>query len=366
MKKIIALFMSLFFLLGITTTSFAVEAGTNIVDMSILSKMDAIHNSNMSNAKSASSSDSYGGIYYKNGKIVLLTTENANISKYKADSDIIIEHCDYTYAELETAWQTIADRASEIPNFVSVGIAPKRNRVVLTVENKAVLKQDELSWLPTGLLEIAESNPIKPTATIGCGDTMKNATRNSTSSCCVGVRTNSGINGLIIQGHETLVNDTIKNASNQTIGSVTQRVQNTTSVGPDACFVTLTSGNSVTNTIPEITGANTVVAGQTFSVYAGLPVHMRGKNSRPFSSGEVDEVSVQYQWTEDRDGLTHYYIGAKATYLSKVGDSGGIVFVYTNLGPIWAGVQSGGGETVSYSVFAKATDIASYFGCSVS
>ena len=105
------------------------------------------------------------------------------------------------------AWQTIADRASEIPNFVSVGIAPKRNRVVLTVENKAVLKQNKLSWLPTGLLEIAESKPIQPTATIGCGDSMKNGTRNSTSSCCVGVRTNSDVNGLIIQGHETLVEE---------------------------------------------------------------------------------------------------------------------------------------------------------------
>lgn len=135
--------------------------------------------------------------------------------------------------------------------------------------------------------------------------------------------------------------------------------------GPDACFVTLNSGNTVTNTIPEITGANAVVSGQTYTIQAGLPVYMRGHKTKPFSSGEVDEVSIYYQWTENRDGLTHYYVGAKATYPSKVGDSGGFVFVYTDLGPIWAGLQSGGGETVNYSVFAKATDIASYFGCYV-
>ena len=40
----------------------------------------------------------------------------------------------------------------------------------------------------------------QPTASIGCGNTMKNSTRGSTSSCCVGIRTNSGVNGLIIQG----------------------------------------------------------------------------------------------------------------------------------------------------------------------
>lgn len=294
-------------------------------------------------------------------------TDATKLADYKSDDDIIVEQCDYTYAQLEAAWDTIVNHASIIPNFVSVGIAPKENRVILAVESKADFEQIKMNWFPSKLVKVIESAPIQPTYSIGCGNTMKNSTRGSTSSCCVGVRTNSGVNGLIMQGHETLVGDVIKNGSSQTIGSVTQRVQNTSKVtqGPDACFVTLNSGNSVTNTIPEITGSNTMVSSQAFSVYAGLPVYMRGHKTQPFSSGEVDEINVYYEWTENRDGLVHYYVGAKATYPSKVGDSGGLVFAYTNLGPIWAGVQSGGGESVNYSVFAKATNISSYFGCYV-
>lgn len=357
-------------MLGITSIASATENKLEIVDVDLLNKMDAVHNDFMVAAKRSPSDDTYGGVYYDNGNIVLLTTMNPDsattkVSAYNGDDAIIVKQCDYTYAEIEAAWETIVNHASEIPNFVSVGIAPKENRVILAVEDKADFEQNKASWFPNNIVRVIESAPIQPTYSIGCGNTMKNSTRGSTSSCCVGVRTNSGVNGLIIQGHETLVGDVIKNGSSQTIGNVTQRVQNTSTAGPDACFVTLNSGNTVTNTIPEITGLNAVVSSQTYNVYAGVPVHMRGYKSQPFSSGEVDQVTVYYQWTEGRDGLTHYYVGAKATYPSKVGDSGGLVFVYTNLGPIWAGLQSGGGETVNYSVFAKATDIASYFGCYV-
>ena len=348
------------------------SSNLNIVDISILEKMDNVHSALTEASKKGIYEDTYGGMYYDKGRIILLTTSTSkgtvlSVAAYKNDSDISIMSCDYTFAELEAAWSTIVENASSIPKFVSVGISPKKNRVTLAVEDKTLLDSNKLAWFPAGVTEIVESAPIQPTASIGCGNTMKNSTRGSTSSCCVGVTTNSGINGLIIQGHETLVGDVIKNGSRQTIGSVTQRVQNTSTAtqGPDACFVTLNSGNTVTNTIPEISGANAVVSGQTYTIQAGLPVHMRGHKTKPFSSGEIDEVSVYYQWTENRDGLTHYYVGAKATYPSKVGDSGGFVFVYTDLGPIWAGLQSGGGETVNYSVFAKATDIASYFGCYV-
>ena len=368
-RKILAVLLTLALMLSFMPIAGA-SSNFNIVDVDILDKMDDVHSTLTEASKNEVYEDTYGGMYYDNGRIILLATSTSNgtvssVTADKNDSDINIMPCDYTFAELEAAWNTIVENASSIPKFVSVGISPKKNRVTLAVEDKTFFDSSKLAWFPVGITEIVESAPIQPTASIGCGNTMKNSTRGSTSSCCVGVTTNSGVNGLIIQGHETLVGDVIKNGSSQTIGSVTQRVQNTSTAGPDACFVTLNSGNTVTNTIPEITGANAVVSGQTYNVYAGLPVYMRGHKTQPFSSGEVDQVTVYYQWTENRDGLTHYYVGAKATYPSKVGDSGGFVFVYTNLGPIWAGLQSGGGETVNYSVFAKATDIASYFGCYV-
>lgn len=83
----------------------------------------------------------------------------------------------------------------------------------------------------------------------------------------------------------------------------------------------------------------------------------------PFNSGKVTLENVHYSWP-DRDGNTHNYQGAQANYSAQAGDSGGLVFVYTNLGPIWAGVQSGGGAGY-LSVFARATDVVSSLNVSV-
>lgn len=80
-------------------------------------------------------------------------------------------------------------------------------------------------------------------------------------------------------------------------------------------------------------------------------------------TGKVTLENVHYSWP-DRDGNTHNYQGAQANYSAQAGDSGGLVFVYTNLGPIWAGVQSGGGAGY-LSVFARATDVVSSLNVSV-
>lgn len=378
MKKTIATVLALILSLGIITVALATANSPQVIDPDILDKMDAIHAA-MSNdfsgeieivdIASSTSNDTYGGIYYEDGKIVLLTTESvsqpsAEINAYQNDKDIILRKCDFTYAALEQAWNLVMGHIDNIPGFISLGIAPIENRVVLTVEDADLLNQKIFSWLPDEIVKIEESAPMQPTASIGAGNSMKNSTRGSSSSCCVGVVTNSGTKGLIIQGHQTLVGDTIKNGSGSTIGSVTARVQNTTDYGPDASFVTLNSGNSVTNTIPEITNGNVIVAGRAYeNMYAGMPVYMRGSKTQPFSSGEVTQVSLTYYWDEARDNQRHYYTGVRASYPSISGDSGGFVFFYTTSGPVWCGVQSGGGETVDYSVFARATDVASYFNC---
>ncbi len=106
-----------------------------------------------------------------------------------------------------------------------------------------------------------------------------------------------------------------------------------------------------------------MVPGRTFDVYVDLPVYMRARHAYPFNSGKVTLENVHYSWP-DRDGNTHNYQGAQANYSAQAGDSGGLVFVYTNLGPIWAGVQSGGGAGY-LSVFARATDVVSSLNVSV-
>lgn len=86
----------------------------------------------------------------------------------------------------------------------------------------------------------------------------------------------------------------------------------------------------------------------------------------PELDNELSEETLKIIPIEDtdRDGNTHNYQGAQANYSAQAGDSGGLVFVYTNLGPIWAGVQSGGGAGY-LSVFARATDVVSSLNVSV-
>ena len=95
---------------------------------------------------------------------MLLTTErgsqSAALAAYRSDKDIIIRQCDYTYAEIEQAWKTVANHADEIPNFVSVGIAPKKNRVILAVEDESKFCPEQFAWFP-GSIEESES-PISP------------------------------------------------------------------------------------------------------------------------------------------------------------------------------------------------------------
>ena len=152
------------------------SSNLNIVD---LDKMDDIHSALSEASKRGVYEDTYGGLYYDNGRIILLTTNasrgtDSSVAAYKNDSDISIVSCDYTFAELETAQNIIVENASSIPKFVSVGISPKKNRVTLAVEDKTLLDSNKLAWVPSGVTEIVESDPIQPTASIGCGNTMKN------------------------------------------------------------------------------------------------------------------------------------------------------------------------------------------------
>lgn len=84
------------------------SSNLNIVDIDILDKMDDIHSALSEASKRGVYEDTYGGLYYDNGRIILLTTNasrgtDSSVAAYKNDSDISIVSCDYTFAELETA-----------------------------------------------------------------------------------------------------------------------------------------------------------------------------------------------------------------------------------------------------------------------
>lgn len=344
------------------------------LDYALYEQADKLSKSFINQNTKKAIDDNYGGTYYDDGDFVFMFKDTSKVVASQAQSIIKnaglrMKGCIYSYNELMETMDSISNKVvPKLNGFTCIGMDTPNNTVVVQYveDDPTVIKQlcieADIKLEMVAFKKI--SAPILPTSTMYAGKTSYNSTRGSTSSACVGVNGPGGA-AFIIQGHDTLVGDSIKpSSSDSTVGSVYSRCQPMiTGREADASYVLLNSGHNFSNILDGITSANVMVPGRTFDVYVDLPVYMRARHAYPFNSGKVTLENVHYSWP-DRDGNTHNYQGAQANYSAQAGDSGGLVFVYTNLGPIWAGVQSGGGAGY-LSVFARATDVVSSLNVSV-
>lgn len=344
------------------------------LDYALYEQADKLSKSFINQNTKKAIDDNYGGTYYDDGDFVFMFKDTSKVVASQAQSIIKnaglrMKGCIYSYNELMETMDSISNKVvPKLNGFTCIGMDTPNNTVVVQYveDDPTVIKQlcieADIKLEMVAFKKI--SAPILPTSTMYAGKTSYNSTRGSTSSACVGVNGPGGA-GFIIQGHDTLVGDSIKpSSSDSTVGSVYSRCQPMiTGREADASYVLLNSGHNFSNILDGITSANVMVPGRTFDVYVDLPVYMRARHAYPFNSGKVTLENVHYSWP-DRDGNTHNYQGAQANYSAQAGDRGGLVFVYTNLGPIWAGVQSGGGAGY-LSVFARATDVVSSLNVSV-
>lgn len=344
------------------------------LDYALYEQADKLSKSFINQNTKKAIDDNYGGTYYDDGDFVFMFKDTSKVVASQAQSIIKnaglrMKGCIYSYNELMETMDSISNKVvPKLNGFTCIGMDTPNNTVVVQYveDDPTVIKQlcieADIKLEMVAFKKI--SAPILPTSTMYAGKTSYNSTRGSTSSACVGVNGPGGA-GFIIQGHDTLVGDSIKpSSSDSTVGSVYSRCQPMiTGREADASYVLLNSGHNFSNILDGITSANVMVPGRTFDVYVDLPVYMRARHAYPFNGGKVTLENVHYSWP-DRDGNTHNYQGAQANYSAQAGDSGGLVFVYTNLGPIWAGVQSGGGAGY-LSVFARATDVVSSLNVSV-
>lgn len=344
------------------------------LDYALYEQADKLSKSFINQNTKKAIDDNYGGTYYDDGDFVFMFKDTSKVVASQAQSIIKnaglrMKGCIYSYNELMETMDSISNKVvPKLNGFTCIGMDTPNNTVVVQYveDDPTVIKQlcieADIKLEMVAFKKI--SAPILPTSTMYAGKTSYNSTRGSTSSACVGVNGPGGA-GFIIQGHDTLVGDSIKpSSSDSTVGSVYSRCQPMiTGREADASYVLLNSGHNFSNILDGITSANVMVPGRTFDVYVDLSVYMRARHAYPFNSGKVTLENVHYSWP-DRDGNTHNYQGAQANYSAQAGDSGGLVFVYTNLGPIWAGVQSGGGAGY-LSVFARATDVVSSLNVSV-
>ena len=344
------------------------------LDYALYEQADKLSKSFINQNTKKAIDDNYGGTYYDDGDFVFMFKDTSKVVASQAQSIIKnaglrMKGCIYSYNELMETMDSISNKVvPKLNGFTCIGMDTPNNTVVVQYveDDPTVIKQLCIeAYIKLEMVAFKKiSAPILPTSTMYAGKTSYNSTRGSTSSACVGVNGPGGA-GFIIQGHDTLVGDSIKpSSSDSTVGSVYSRCQPMiTGREADASYVLLNSGHNFSNILDGITSANVMVPGRTFDVYVDLPVYMRARHAYPFNSGKVTLENVHYSWP-DRDGNTHNYQGAQANYSAQAGDSGGLVFVYTNLGPIWAGVQSGGGAGY-LSVFARATDVVSSLNVSV-
>ena len=335
------------------------------LDYALYEQADKLSKSFINQNTKKAIDDNYGGTYYDDGDFVFMFKDTSKVVASQAQSIIKnaglrMKGCIYSYNELMETMDSISNKVvPKLNGFTCIGMDTPNNTVVVQYveDDPTVIKQlcieADIKLEMVAFKKI--SAPILPTSTMYAGKTSYNSTRGSTSSACVGVNGPGGA-GFIIQGHDTLVGDSIKpSSSDSTVGSVYSRCQPMITTGreADASYVLLNSGHNFSNILDGITSANVMVPGRTFDVYVDLPVYMRARHAYPFNSGKVTLENVHYSWP-DRE----------ANYSAQAGDSGGLVFVYTNLGPIWAGVQSGGGAGY-LSVFARATDVVSSLNVSV-
>ena len=284
------------------------------LDYALYEQADKLSKSFINQNTKKAIDDNYGGTYYDDGDFVFMFKDTSKVVASQAQSIIKnaglrMKGCIYSYNELMETMDSISNKVvPKLNGFTCIGMDTPNNTVVVQYveDDPTVIKQlcieADIKLEMVAFKKI--SAPILPTSTMYAGKTSYNSTRGSTSSACVGVNGPGGA-GFIIQGHDTLVGDSIKpSSSDSTVGSVYSRCQPMiTGREADASYVLLNSGHNFSNILDGITSANVMVPGRTFDVYVDLPVYMRARHAYPFNSGKVTLENVHYSWP-DRDGNT--------------------------------------------------------------
>lgn len=165
----IVLLLMLFVMPGLTSNVMAASDGTGItetIDINLSYKMDKIHSGAQDYYSRNPGKDIYGGVYYENGKIVLLTTTGIAtdwLEQYKDDTDVVVRRCDYSYAQLESALGVLLFHINEIPGYVSIGLAVHKNRVILIVTDITAFEKMTFDWFPVGMVTVMIGQPLLQT-----------------------------------------------------------------------------------------------------------------------------------------------------------------------------------------------------------
>jgi len=342
---------------------------TNKEMTEISSKVDAIYSGNDENE--IKYSENFGGKYIDdNNNLIVQILENTDIKEIEKikslSEDIILKYVDNSYNELDAVNTEITNyfelngvkNTPLLANYIDI----INNNVVVELENNTL---EEQTWFKKNVSNSPLINFIKgqnyhSTSVYNAGSGINNG------NCSVGYRAKlNGVAGFVTAGHCFKSED-----KNLTLGTVSKR---RVSGQLDAEFITVSSGNSVTNTLQYPHYFATKINTRTSSSYTssnisvGTAIAKNGSRTG-LTTGKILNLNFSMK-VDDGIYLTNQ---VKTDVQSNFGDSGGVVFLPgtsldktgTVLGIVVAKENKNGIETDNPGnlVYTKASIIDSTFG----
>lgn len=303
--------------------------------------------------------DYYGGSYINdNGKLVIYITEGTDIpTPLNNDENVVYEICDYSYNELLDVMDALnafkfehgADSVAK--NYNMFGLYDADNRVIVQLDNLSDETIEDFKKLVCDSEAIVfeqGTGPAQMEIDVNAGSSAS-ATAGTAS---IGYRvTRNGTVGYVTAGHFVSAGDVVY-CDGTAFSScvVSQRSGNV-----DGAFCSITNSDYVlTNTLA---GTSNTLSTTISEPGVGTVINKIGQSSG-HTSGKVisTNVTVTFASGDTISNLT------AASYESKAGDSGGVVYSYISSSNtrLTLGIHTGANETTRY--YTKANEINSALG----
>ena len=321
--------------------------------------------------------DFYGGSYIDyDGDLVILIKEG-----YEGDAsdllgtnvdNVVIKNCKYSYNELLNVLNLIRKKAEEKNEILfkttsMYGIDEESNsvNVVLYDKEQRLIDLFKAKIANSPVLNFMEGDAATLHSGINCGGIISYSKDGKTHNASMGYRakdTNGNI-GIVTAGHFISKGQSLMDSQKNTIGTCLYSRDYDGIL--DAAFCKITSTNYIpTNRIMYMANtAKDTLSTETMNPPKGSYVNMVGQATGKRVSGTISNVSYDVLNASKKVLLQDVYL---ASYTSKSGDSGGIVYALRSAHNqrLTVGINIGSARIngTTYGMCVKASNINRIFG----
>ncbi len=306
----------------------------------------------------------YGGCYLgKNGKLVILVLENTGISRSTIVSmaktdDIVIESCKYSYNLLANTMDLLNQFFTNPLNKTRIeqvglegySLSEDKNGIIIKLKDCSKCKIEEFKKhiMDSPVFEFEESKGIPLLTVCKPGAAFGVTQGNAIASFGYRAKRN-GYEGIVTAGHAISAGNSLYDPY-QLAGY---------------CEISITSGNvdaawCYTYSSPSnITNYGTQLSNSVGSILLYSTAIKEGKTTG-YTTGYITSTSTSYTFAIPGSNQTYYLTDiVETTYTCSGGDSGGVVYSYSNA---VLGVHTGKSSDGTLSYFTKASNINTSLG----